>query len=62
MDEINEKLLALLFVEWRPKLMAIEKAKNIRTITTKEFLRFLMTHEHTLERDRKEKELDKKKR
>lgn len=42
-------------------VMAIEEAKNPKTITTEELLGFLITHEHTLQRDKKKKEVDKKK-
>lgn len=40
--------------------MTIEKTKNLKTITTEELLGSLITHEHTLEMDQKEKEADKK--
>lgn len=61
LDEINKKLFALLPIEWRPKVTAIEEAKNLTTITIKELLGSFITHEHTLQRDCKEKEIDNKK-
>lgn len=60
-NEINGKLLASLPIEWRPKEMVIEEAKNLKNITTVELLGSLVTHEYTWERDQKEKEVDKKK-
>lgn len=59
-DEINRRLLVSLPIKWRHKVTTIEEAKNLKIITTK-WLSSLNTHEHTLERDQKEKELDKKK-
>lgn len=41
-------------------MTVIEKAKNLKTITNQELLGSLITHEHTLERDWKEKEVEKK--
>lgn len=41
--------------------MTNEKEKNLKTITTEELLGSLITLEHTVERDQKEKEIDKKK-
>lgn len=61
LDEFNRKLFASLPIEWRLKVTAIEEVKNLKTITTEELLGSLITHGHTLERDRKEKEVDKKK-
>lgn len=40
--------------------MTIEKTKNLKTITTEELLGSLITHEHTLETDQKEKQTYKK--
>lgn len=41
--------------------MINEKEKNLKTITIEELLGSLITLEHTLKRDQKEKEIDKKK-
>lgn len=41
--------------------MTIDEAKNLKITTTKDLLGSLITREHTLERDHKEKEVDKKK-
>lgn len=61
LDEINRKLFASRPIEWRPKVTVIKEAKNLKTITTEELLGSLITNKHTLERDHKEKEVDKKK-
>lgn len=60
-DELNRKLLASLLIEWRPKVSAIEKAKNLKTITMEELLGSFITHEHTPEKDKNKKEVSKKK-
>lgn len=39
----------------------MEDVKNLKTITTVELLGSLIIHEHTLKRDRKEQEVDKRK-
>lgn len=57
----NKKLLASPPIEWRPKLTAIEEAKYLKAVTTEELVGSLIIHEHTLERDWKGKEVDKKK-
>lgn len=61
LDEINQKSFASLPIEWRPKLTVIETTKNLKTITTKELLGSLITHEHIPWRKTEEKEVDKKK-
>lgn len=60
-DKLNWKLLAYLPIEWRPKVTAIEESKNLKTITMKELLGSLITHEYTHEKDKKENEVSKKK-
>lgn len=60
-DEINRKLFASRPIEWSPKVTVIKEAKNLKTITTEELLGSLITNKHTLERDHKEKEVDKRK-
>lgn len=42
-------------------MTSIEEAKNLKTITIEELFGSLITHEHTFERDLKEKEVDNKK-
>lgn len=39
----------------------VEEVKNLKTIATEELLDSLITHEHTLERDKREKKVSKKK-
>lgn len=58
LDEINRKLLASLPIEWKPKVTAIIEVNNLKTITTEELLGSLITHEHTLRKNQKEKEVD----
>lgn len=41
--------------------MAIDEGKNLKTITTQELLGSPITNEHTLERDRRENEVDHEK-
>lgn len=60
LNETNRNLFASLPNEQILNVMTIEKTKNLKTITTKELLGSLITHEHTLEMDQKEKEADKK--
>lgn len=60
LNEINRNLFASLPNEQILNVMTIEKTKNLKTITTEELLGSLITHEHTLEMDQKEKEADKK--
>lgn len=42
-------------------MAAIEEANNLKTITTEELLGSLITCKHTLKRDPKEKDVEKKK-
>lgn len=49
------KFLASLPIKWTPKVIAIEEATNLKTITTKEILRSLITRGHTLERNQRER-------
>lgn len=60
-NEINRNLVTSLPIEWRPKLATIKEAKNLKAITTKKLLGSLIIHKHTLKRDWKELEVDKKK-
>lgn len=56
LDELYWKLLASLPIEWIPKVAAgIEEAKYLKNITMEELLGSLITHVHTLERNKKEK-------
>lgn len=45
--ELNRKLLASLPIECRPKVMVIEEAKNLKTITVEEHPRPIITYEGT---------------
>lgn len=60
LDELDKKL-ASLPIKWRSKVTAIEEAKNLKANTTEELLGSLISHDHTLEKDKKEKEVSKKK-
>lgn len=51
------KLLESLPNKWEPTVMAIEEPKKIKTIIPQELLGSLFTHEPTLERVWKEKEV-----
>lgn len=53
--EINKKFIASLPIKWTPKVIAIEEATNLQTITTEELLKSLITNEHTFEKDLRER-------
>lgn len=46
--DLNRKLLESLPIEWRPKVTAIEEAKNLNTITIEESYLVPLAHMSTL--------------
>ena len=60
-SELNRKFLQALPWEWRPKVTAIEEAKDLKTLPLEELLGSLITHEQTLLNDKEDKGTSKKK-
>ena len=60
-SEQNRKFLQALPKEWRPKVTAIEEAKDLKTLPLEELLGSLITHEQTLLNDKEDKGTSKKK-
>ena len=59
--ELNRKFLQALPKEWRPKVTAIEEAKDLKKLTLEELIGSLITHEQTLLHDKEEKNESRKK-
>ena len=59
--ELNRKLLQARPNEQRPKVTAIEEAKDLKKLSLEELLGSLITHEQTLQDDKEENESSKKK-
>lgn len=59
--ELNQKILLPLPKEWCSKVTDIEEAKDLVTITMEELLGSLITLEHTLQMNKEEVEINKKK-
>lgn len=59
--ELNHKFFLSLTKEWRPKVTAVKKSKDLATMTMDELLGSLIIHEYTLQMDKEDMETTKKK-